>query len=219
LDFVFDDIETVIEFMEYRFHKYEQILTQHKNRQDFEPLPFDGFDCIGDKVRDKADYTKIIEKVIMWYEEDISWRSFDLEDLMKPIASLENDRTGKPFLEEYIEEQLKHNVKKALFASMFLSFNESTLHIFKNVLQRSFDSRLTNGAKKIFVNCLNRGALMSLPGEPAPELLRKQKLLQNLHEELKPGKLKAFIKERIRLLEEQIKEDLKRDEEFLTPRG
>lgn len=60
---------------------------------------------------------------------------------------------------------------------------------------------------------------MSLPGEPAPELLRKQKLLQNLHEEVKPGKLKAFIKERIRLIEEQIKENLKRDEEFLTPRG
>ena len=170
-------------------------------------------------MRDKADYTKIIEKVIIWHEEDMPRRSFDLEYLMKTIASLENDRTGKPFLEEYIEEQLQNNVKKALFASRFLSFNESTLHIFKNVLQRSFDSGLTNEAKRIFVDCLDRGALMSLPGEPAPELLRKQKLLQNLHKEVKPGKLKAFIKERVGILEERIKEDLKRDEEFLTPRG
>ncbi|NQE06149.1 hypothetical protein C5S32_09800 [ANME-1 cluster archaeon GoMg1] len=60
---------------------------------------------------------------------------------------------------------------------------------------------------------------MSLPGEPAPELVRKQKLLQNLHEEVKPGKLKAFIKERIGTLGEQIKENLKSDEEFLTHRG
>ena len=197
LDFVFDDIENVIEFIDYRFHKYEQILKEHKNRQDFEPLPFDGIDCIKDKVRDKGDYTKIIEKVIIWHEEDMPRRSFGLEYLMKPIASLENDRTGKPFLEEYIEEQLQHNVKKALFASRFLSFNESTLYVFKSVLQRSFDSGLTNEAKRIFVGCLDRGALTSLPGEPAPDLVRKQKLLQNLHEEVKPGKLKAFIKERI----------------------
>lgn len=219
LDFVFDDIETVIEFIEYRFHKYEQILNEHKNRQDFEPLPFDGIDCIRDKVRYKADYTKIIEKVIIWSEEDMPRRSFDLEYLMKTIASLENDKTGKLFLEEYIEEQLQHNVKKALFASRFLSFNESTLHIFKRVLQRSFDSGLTKEAQKIFADCLSREAVTSLPGEPSPELVRKQKLLQNLHEQVKPGKLKAFIKERIGTLEEQIKEELKWGEEFLSPRG
>ncbi len=219
LDFVFDDIETVIEFIEYRFHKYEQILTEHKNRQDFEPLPSGEIDCIRDKVRDKGDYTKIIEKVIIWHEEDMPRRRFDLDYIRKTITSLENDRTGKPFLEEYIEDQLQHNVKKALIASWFLSFNESTLYIFKSVLQRSFDSGLTNEARRIFVDCLRREALMSLPGEPAPELVRKQKLLQNLHEELKPGKLKAFIKECILLIEEKIKEDLKRDEEFLSPRG
>ena len=100
-----------------------------------------------------------------------------------------------------------------------MSFNESTLYVFKSVLQRSFDSGLTNEAKRIFVGCLDRGALTSLPGEPAPDLVRKQKLLQNLHEEVKPGKLKAFIKERIGTFKEQIKKDLKRDEEFLTPRG
>jgi len=206
LDFVFDDIETVIEFIDDRFHKYGQILKEHKNRQDFEPLPFDGIDCIKDKVRDKEDYTKIIEKVIIWHEEDMPRRSFDLEYLMKPIASLENNRTGKLFLEEYIEEQLQPNVKKALFASRFLSFNESTLHIFKTVLQRSFDLGLANEAKRIFVDCLDRGALMSLPGEPAPELVRKKKLLQNLYQQVEPGKLKAFIEERIRHIGEQIKD-------------
>jgi len=109
LDFVFDDIENVIEFIDYRFHKYEQILKEHKNRQDFEPLPFDGIDCIKDKVRDKGDYTKIIEKVIIWHEEDMPRRSFGLEYLMKPIASRENDRTGKPFLEEYIHSFTFHS--------------------------------------------------------------------------------------------------------------
>jgi len=211
LDFAFYGLDSVIGFIEYRLTKFE-------GRYPYEAIPSDGINGVVNQIKSFNDYKRIIEKVIIWYEEDIF--RFYLKDLMEPLGSFLNDISGRLYLEEYIETQIQvDHIKNAIIASMFLPFNEDTIPVFIKVAEKGIDQGETQSIKKLLDNKRRITSLLSRRGEPPPALVARKTLFEKMYEKTKPGILRTLVERCIEAIEREIESDIKRDEEFLHPRG
>jgi hypothetical protein len=209
LDFSCNNIDCVIDFIDYRFNQSMRL-----ERKEFEAIPFNGIKSIGDKIHSYHDFKKLMERIIFWYKKDSLFR-FYLKCLMKSLKPLAHTYMGK-----YIEEQLRiENTEHALIASRFLEFTDNTYSIFLKILQKAFDSDFREKAKDIFDLVGYSDGWSAKSGEPLPALVSKKGILQKMYKEAKSGPVRSFIKECILSIERKIDDHMKEDEEFLIPRG
>ncbi|MDO9575664.1 MAG: hypothetical protein Q7J55_03975 [bacterium] len=209
LYFCCDDIDSIIDFIDYRINKSIQVRKSGSGRRKFEAIPFNGIECLGKKISDYKDFEKLMGKVIYWYKQDSLLR-FDLEYLMETL----------PPTHKYIEEQLNiRNIEHALIVSRFLKFSSATYSLFLKILQRALDSGLFEEAKSIFASVVYSGGWSAKLGELPQALVSKKEILEKMHKDAESGPVKSFIQECILSVDRQIKDHIKEDEEFLQPRG
>ncbi|MBU7028783.1 MAG: hypothetical protein HXS48_17750 [Theionarchaea archaeon] len=216
--FVFDGIDSVIDFLEYRFQKFIEIREKHITDQRYKIIPFEGMDCIKNQIGSFEDYEKLMGKVIEWYDRGLG--VYDLKHLMRQANSLRNIDGGLYF-EEYIDKQLQSGrIRDAIIISRFLPFNENTIDLFIKVIEKAATPEELKEVEELLDHGMDSDmAWISKPGEPSPELVEKKDLYKRIHERMKPGKTRMFIEKLIERIDMQIDIKLKHDEEFLNPRG
>ena len=217
LEFSFVDIDSVIDFLESRLLKFKE----KKDYSTYETIPFKGLDCIKYQILSFDDYDKLLNRFMVWYEDNDSLRIiYSLNDLLKPIVTMQNEVSGKLYIEEYIEKQLEQeDIKKAIFMSKYLPFEENTVHTLIKVAEKSISSGNSKDIKEILHHHINlEGGWTNLPGETSPDLLSKKTIFLAIHEEVRPGLLKMFTAKCIEDIDNRIIRSLKSDEEFLHSR-
>ncbi len=217
LDFAFQGIDSVVDFLEYRFNKSKEIREKNMKDREYRAIPFDGVQCIVNQIKSHNDYEKFMGKVISWYEKGI-WINYSL---MEPIKTLLNSSSGKLYIEEYIENQLEMgNIKNAIIASKFLPFNENTIFVFMEVAEKAITSGKSVDIENLIYNKIfpDTGWVSSL-GEAPPALVERKNLFQKIYEQTKPGKLRMLVEKCIEKIDRAIADNIKRDADFLNPRG
>jgi len=140
---------------------------------------------------------------------------------MKPILGLSGRGFPKTFLEEYIDKQIQGgHVQKAMTAAEYLPINGSTIALLVNVSEKAIETGASKDVERLlFSKSLPKGGWSSKPGEPPPALEELKGTFQRMEKIAKPGELKVLIGRCVASIDTDIKDHLKRDKEFLTPRG
>ncbi|MBM4351041.1 MAG: hypothetical protein FJ106_14280 [Deltaproteobacteria bacterium] len=221
LRFSFSGIDSAINFVEYRLQKSMEARKKSKRRKKLDAVPFDGLKSISGQIKSYADFEKLMERVIDWHKEDMLYRKFYLEYLMEPILGLSDKGSQKTFLEEYIDKQiLEGHVQKAMTASEYLPINENTSSLLVKVSEKAMETGASKDVERmLFAKTLPKGGWEGKPGEAPPALEELKGTFQKMEEMAKPGELKVLIGRCVASIDVDIKDHLKRDEEFLTPRG
>lgn len=207
IDLACNDVDSVIDFIDYRLQKYLKNISNDKDGpsiKGYKAIPYNGIDCIKDKIKNFADYKKFMEKMINWYEEYKSLREFDLKYLMKPLA--------QSYLKEYIEDQVQcNNIKKAIIASCFLELSEENISTIVRVSEKGIELGLDTEVRRM-LNPFPTGVYSSNIGEPAPALVDRKNLFEKMVQIAKNPIVRSLLKNRIKIIENDIEQDLKRDE-------
>lgn len=221
LDFALQGIDSVVDFLEHRFKKSKEAREKNVKDRKYKAIPFDGIKCIVSQIKTFNDYEKFMTKVISWYEKDIFWRSFYLKSLMKPVKTLLNSDSKKLYIEEYIEKQLEMgDIKNAIIASKFLPLDENTILIFMRVAEEAITSGKSRDIEELLYHKIYPDTVLSSTlGKPPLALVARKNLFQKMYERSKPGKLRMLVKHCIEEIDRTIEDHIKRDEEFLNPRG
>jgi hypothetical protein len=220
LEFAFRGIDSVVDFIEYRLKKSKEIRDKGEKDRKFDAIPYGGLGCIKSQITCFSDYEKLMDKVMEWHKEDSPYRQFYLDYLMEPIEGLIDKDSERLFIEEYIERQIeKKNIKNAILAAECLSLNEDTI----GLLVKVGEVGIAEGFPKDIEGLLDRkaysGGWSGKPGEVPPELEERKAILQKMNEMTKPGELRMIVEKCIEMINDEVKDKLERDEEFLSPRG
>ncbi|MBU7048250.1 MAG: hypothetical protein HXS54_17595 [Theionarchaea archaeon] len=219
LTLVLEDIDSVIDFVEYRLRKIREIRAGKIDDQEYEAIPFNGIECIKEQIKSFEDYEKLLDSIVRWYEEDWYGRNFELKYLMKSVDSLLNDQTGKMYLEEYIIKQLgMHNQDNAIRMARFLPFREDTIPVFIRVGEESITAGKADNIRKLLYSRRFLSPISSKPDEAPPALVSLKNLFQMLDQESEVIELKMIIEECIEAIDKEIEEFLEHGEELLNPR-
>lgn len=223
LDFSLTNIESAIDFVDYRFQKIEKIKESCKGDWSwvgkYEAIPFKGIKCVCKLTKSKKDYMKILGAIIKWYVKDVGKRH-SLMNLMKPL----NAKFGHTYLKEHIEKLCQLNNKeateRALIASVFLPVEEDTISTFTEIGEKAIALKKSKEIRKLFYSkTLPEGGWSSAIGKVSPALLKKKELFQKIRNNAKSGQLKVLTKRCIKWINSWIEDEKERDEEFLNPRG
>ncbi|MGB9978034.1 hypothetical protein [Methanobacterium sp.] len=218
LNFILLDIDSIIEFIDYRLSKYE--IAQSEVRINYNPIPFDGIESIRECIKSFEDFEKFMDKIIEWYDRTKLRRHF-LRDIKSNISISEKE-SGKLFLEKYIENNVKNGkIENAIRALTFLPFSEERISFIIDISENIMKSNVLNvdQIEKIFYrNSGLEGSYSTVTGEVPRELLEKKALFEKMHEEAKPGRLKMIINNCIKITDQGIERHTKLDEETLNPR-
>jgi hypothetical protein len=149
------------------------------------------------------------------------YRNFYLEYLMEPLLGLSDRGSQKTFLEEHIDKQIQGgHVQTAMTAAEYLPINENTIALLVKVSEKAIETgALKDVERLLFSKSLPKGGWSSKSSEAPPALEELKGTFQKMEEMARPGELKVLIGRCVASIDADIKDHLKRDEEFLTPRG
>ncbi|OEC86747.1 MULTISPECIES: P-loop NTPase [Methanobacterium] len=219
LNFILDDIDLVIEFIDYRLNKYKDI-RKLEVRPEYNPLPFDGIQSIKKCINSFEDFEKFMNKIIEW-DENIKWGKRFLIDIKSNILICKKE-SGKLFIEEYIENKAKNGEIESVIESLnFLPFEEERIPFIINISEDIIKSKALNANKieKLFYRKSRlEDGYSTIAGEVPKELLEKKALFEKIQEKAKPGRLRSIINNCIKRIDQEIEWHVKRDEETLNPR-
>lgn len=219
LNFILVDIDSVIEFIDYRLSKYKE-LARSEVRTNYNPIPFDGIESIGRCINSFEDFEKFMDKIMEWYII-IKWRRRFLRDIQSNILISEKE-SGKLFLEKYIENKTKKGeIQNVIGALKFLPFNEGRIPFIIRISEdiiRSNSSNIEKIEKLFYEKSRLEGVYSTVTGKVPKELLERKALFEKMQEETKPGRLRTIINNCIKSIDQEIEWHIKRDEETLNPR-
>jgi len=220
LNFIFDDIDSVTEFIDYRLYKYKEI-QQSEVRFNYNPIPFDGIECIKKSIKSFEDFEKFMDKIIEWHESPMSWRRQFLVDIKSNLFISEKE-SGKLFIEKYIENQVKKGkIENVIGALKFLPFTEERIPLIVKISDDIIKSNILNvdEIEKLFYSKSSLdGGYITAVGKVPKELSDKKTLFEKIREETKPGRLRVIINNCIKRIDQEIERHVEWDEESLNPR-
>jgi len=214
LDLVFDGIDSVIDFIEYRLEKSREFREKDTIGQDYEAIPSEGIECIARQIWCYKDYEKLVNKAILWYEKDLYWREFDVKFLMKSVGHLSDDQSGKMYMEEYVEKQLQTGNKRVVIvAARFLPFEESTVPVFVKIAEELIRVEKADEVRKLLNYKGTIESIFSKFGERPPELDVRKELFDEMYQQAGSERLKIMINNIITSLDREIKQFMNFSEE------
>jgi GH24 family phage-related lysozyme (muramidase) len=124
----------------------------------------------------------------------------------------------KSLVIEYIEKQLqRNNIQKAIIASYFFDLGENNISTVVKVAEKGVKLGLVNEVRRM-LKPFPHGVWWSATGESPPTLVDRKKLFEKMIQKTDNPILKSLLRDRVKIIENDIERDLKRDEEFLNPK-
>lgn len=216
-NFVFNSLDSVIDFINYRVSKYIEAKGNGIVSQRYDIIPFEDDDCIESQIKSFRDYVRLVERVIEWYERGLGVH--ELRRLMEQAKSF-SSADGKLYLEEYTDRQLEAgNARNVMIILRLLPFNEDTADLLIRIMEGARTSEELKEVEELLDHGMDTGmAWISKLGEPPPELIQKRELYKKIHENIRPGRIRILIERKIEEIDMLIDIQRKHDEELLYPR-
>jgi hypothetical protein len=105
-------------------------------------------------------------------------------------------------------------------AAEYLPLSENTITMLVRVTEKGIEIGASKDVERLlFGKSFPKGGWSGKTGEPPPALVKIKNTFEKMREIAKSGELRIIIGKCIEILDSEIKDDLRRDEEFLTPRG
>jgi hypothetical protein len=213
------DIDKFIELVEYRLKK-DKSSFKEKIGERFEPIPYDGFRSVEVVVRNYEDFSKLMDKVDNWKNDEMLY-SFDMDKMLKNIKS--HDEKYGDYLTFYIDEKIEKGDSKSIrIASNVLlgvPFNKRTSDLFFKLLISAEKINLLEKAQETFTYKALSGSYSANVGEAPPALVNKKKTLIELHKNCKPGMIRDYLDSLIKSISSDIQWNIDKGEEFKSPKS
>lgn len=218
LDFTLDNLDMILNFIESRVQIYK--LKRNSAEMDtFQAIPIEGLDCIKNKIISYSDFEKLFEKIIIWFNQDDTWRLYYLQYLMNSIVIVLNPNTGKSYLNEFIQNRLTlDEIDDVIIAAHFLPFNEDNLQLIIEIAERSIQTGKQDDIKELLTKRVDSIFIQGIVGESRPILTSLKDLFTKMYIKSHPGVLRTIIKRCIDSIDKQVEEIRKDDMEFLNPK-
>lgn len=219
-------IDEALEFVEFRLRKKKKLKEKSIesgtifSREEFEAIPFDGIECIKEKIYSFDDYQKFIRKIINWYKSDIYWSDFDIKNLMKNIQSKDANSYLMGYVRILLKDKKKENLEDAAICMEFLPLTQQTIDLFIEFSETAIGMSQYELAKSVlFRKTWPEGAFSSQVGEPPPVFLKMKDIFRKMEEKAPSERLKLLVKQCINQVKRSIEEHIARDKELLFPKG
>ena len=213
------DIDQFLELVEYRLKKDRGSFKQESG-ESFEPIPFDGFRSAEELVRNYDDFSKLMDKVNSWRNEELLY-SFNVDKILKNIKG--HDDEHGDYLPYYIDEKIKRgdaeNIKIASNILLGIPFRESTADLFFNLLVTAEKAHVLEKAQKTFSHQVLSGSYTSTVGEAPPALVNKKNVLTKIYGKCQPGIIKNYLDSLIKSISSDIQWNVDKGEEFIYPKS
>ena len=211
-----DDLEKLLEFIEYRLKQ-----NQERNSYDLDAIPYDGFDFMPRLVKTFDDFNIIMSRIARWSKAKLIL-SFDIDHLLKEVKDKTDDIHGN-YLILYIDQNLSTEDPEKLrdgFTALYaLDFTRDSIGTYLNVLEKAEAIGLLEEAKSVFVHNVLSGSYSSALGEVPSHLLGKKNALIVMKDKCKPGQIKNLIESLVKGVNNDIQAAIKRDEEIINPKN
>ena len=117
------DIKSYIELTEERIKRAINEEGEKASRLDYQVIPFKGISGIAQAVTTQEDFHKIVEKVLEWRKEYLSF-NYELKYIIKSLVEIQ-DEHNKPRLNQWISSELaKENSEAFDNVFFFISLSE-----------------------------------------------------------------------------------------------
>lgn len=212
-----ENIEEIIDFIEYRLNKAKVA----RDRKEFEAIPFDGIRCLDEKIYSFDDYWKFIQKIIHWYKYDVFWKNFETKYLMSSIVFLQDKNTNEIYLIKCIQKLLQESLlEEASICATFLPLRPETIDVFVEFSDKGIVFGQYEKVKAVlFSKTWPEEVLSSKIGESPPVFLTIKNTFIEMNKKAVSGRLKTLINKCIEIVEKEIEDHIKRNEEFLIPKN
>ena len=213
------DLDEFIKFVDYRLNKYK-ILSDQKYIDHFDPIPFFGFPSSEDLIKNYNDFSKVMDKIIFWRNEQLLY-SFDMDNLLKNFKK-HHDEHGD-YLKHYIVDKIKqggaNNLKTAINALFGVAFGNDTADLFLEMLLSAEKAEVLNEAKSVFSHQVLSGIYRWAAREAPPALLNKKEALTKIYDECPPGAVRNYIDSLIKSISKDIQSRLDEVQELIDPKS
>lgn len=213
------DLEKFIALIDYRLKKYQEN-PEGRSSGYFDPIPFEGFQSLGDLIKNYADFSKLMDKINAWRSEEVLY-SFDIEHLVKNCKK--NDEKTGDYFQAYVEDKIKKgdadNVKVAINALYGIYFGKDSADLFLKTLMASEKIGVFDDAKSVLSHQVISGGYSGTLGVIPPILLEKKEALSDISSKAPRGEIRNYIDLLIDSVSRDIQRHLEQGQEFMTPKA
>lgn len=209
LSFASRSLDSIIDFLNYRFEKMVLIGKGTIEDDEFDVVPISPLRSIANQIRSYEEFERFMEQVCIWYEWEVPLKTIYIGHLMQPVKDLRGEDGGSSYLETYITSTLQVNkVKEAMTAMRYLDLEEGVVGLFLTVGEKGLDAGLAHEVRDLFVDKIDspRWSIL-IPGEASPHLTEMKDFLRKMTEKTADGPIKEVLKEIISLTDDFIKEE------------
>jgi len=213
------DLERFIALVDYRLKKYQEN-PEGRFSGYFDPIPFEGFQSLGDLIKSYSDFSKLMDKINIWQREGVLY-SFDIEHLVKNCKNHDEEIGG--YFKMYVEDKIKQgdidNIKIAINALYGIHFGKDSADLFLSTMVAAEKIGELKDVESVLSHQVISGGYSGTLGVAPPILVEKQEALLEISAKAPHGEIKNCID----LLAESVSRDIQRHleeaQEFMTPKA
>lgn len=216
LEFATNNVDDLIDSLTHRFNRVDQ----KGYSSDFRPIPFEGIKFLSGLIKSYEDFEKLINKFLLETDRSRSVSSIYAKDLIDPIVLKKDSLTGKYYIAQLIETLLsKNSTKEAIKCANLLPLGDETMDTILEVSARGLEAGLDEEVKSLlYSNTSPSGAYNSEIGKVPGVLVSLKEMHEKMLQKCPPGKLKSIAARCVEIIQAEIDDHIKRDQEIMSER-